>query len=165
MPTNTQVLNALQFSGPVPPDRECDIGNLTQILQGAVDFLVLATQTALIPGGGSGDSVAAQALQVANAALAAAQAAVAAQPATRNSTTPQALPTGDSAVPVVWAEPMPDTNYEVRVTYYGTATFPTQYFNWFVEDATRTVNGCTIRFNNTPANFKFSFVAQQLRTS
>lgn len=166
MPTNTQVLNALQFSGPVPPDQECNIGTLTQILQGAVNFLTLATQTALLPGGSAtGDSIAQQALQVANTALAAAQAAVAAQPATRNSLTPQALPTGDAAVPVTWTEAMPDTNYEVRITYYGTAVFPAAYFNWFVEDATRTVNGCTIRFNNTPANFKFSFVAQQLRTS
>jgi len=164
MPTNTTVLNALQFSGPVPPDRECSIGTLTQILQGAVDFLLLATQTQQVPGSPTGDSIAQQALQVANTALAAAQAAVAAIPATRSDVA-VALPTGDSTLALSWTEPLADTNYVVLGTYIGSTTNVGTYFNFRVITGTQTINGCQVRFENTPAGYSWQYLVQAVMTS
>jgi hypothetical protein len=158
MPTNVQVTSALVAQA-VPADREC-IPNLSTVIQGVVDFVTVASQTT--ESGSTGDSIAQQALQVANTALAAAQAAQASIPQQRNSGTPVAIPTGDSAMPLTWSPAMPDTNYEVRGTYYGTTAFPASYFAFFVEDGSRTVNGCIIRLNNTPANFKFSWTVTAL---
>ncbi len=164
MALNQQVLNALQFSGPVPPDRECSIGTLTQILQGAVDFLLLATQTQQVPGSPTGDSIAQQALQVANTALAAAQAAVAAIPATRSDVA-IALPTGDSTIALSWTNPMPDDQYVVIGTYIGGTPNVGTYFNFRIIDGTQTVNGVSLRFENTPANYKFQYCVQQVKTT
>ncbi len=164
MPTNTTVLNALQFSGPVPPDRECSIGTLTQILQGAVDFLLLATQTQQVPGSSTGDSIAQQALQVANAALAAAQAAVAAIPPTRSDVA-IALPTGDSTIALSWTEPLPDLNYVVLGTYIGGIPNVATYFNFRIIAGSKTLNGCQVRFENTPAGYSWQYLVQAVRTS
>lgn len=158
MPTNTQVTSALVAQA-VPADREC-ITNLSVVLAGVVDFVTVASQTT--ESGSTGDSIAQQALQVANAALAAAQAAQASIPQQRNSGEPGSIPTGDSAMPLTWTPAMPSTNYEVRGTYYGTNAYPIAFFAFHVEDGTRTVNGCTIRLSNTPANFKFSWVVTAL---
>lgn len=159
MPTNTQQVAALQAQQ-VPPDREC-IQNLTSIIQGVVDFVSVVINTQQIPGSPTGDSVAQQALQVANAALAAAQAAVASQPA-RRSTQPVLQPAGDSVLPIVWTPAMPDTNYAVIVTYYGPNVAAGQYYGARVVDSSRTVNGCQIRLDNTPANTSVSVLIEAL---
>lgn len=159
MPTNTSVTSALQ-AGTVPPDRNCpqngqDVANLVQ------DFVTVVS-TSSSSGGGTDNSIAQQALETANIAISIAQAAQAAIPQTRTNGAPFAIPMGDSPFPISWAPPMPDTNYEVRGTFFGTATFPAAYFAFFVEDGTRTVNGCVLRLNNIPANFKFAYVVQSL---
>lgn len=158
MPTNVQVTSALVAQA-VPADREC-ITNLSVVLQGVVDFVTVASQTT--ESGSTGDSIAQQALQVANAALAAAQAAQASIPQQRNSGEPVAIPAGDSAMPLTWSPAMPDTNYLVQGTYYGTTAFPAVFYAYHVEDGSRTVNGCIVRLSNSPANFKFSWVVTAL---
>ena len=166
MSTNTQVISALQFSGQVPPDQECNIGNLTAILQGAVNFLQVVTNQAQVnDGSGSSNSIAQQALQVANLALSTAQAAVAAQPPRRTSgaTNLIAVPTGDSIMPLTWTPDMPNTNYECRVTFYSPNTaHPSAYYGFRVVDSSRTVGGCQILLDNMPAGTLISFVVEAL---
>ncbi len=162
MPVNTQVVAALQAQT-VPPDREC-ITNLTQVLQGVVDYVTLAVNTQEIPGSPTGDSVAQQALQVANLALATAQAAQAAVPQTRsNAAIP--LPTGDSTIALSWTEPLPDLNYMVLGTYIGAVPNVGTYFNFRIIAGSQTVNGCQIRFENTPTNYSWAYLVQAIRTS
>ena len=158
------VVSALQKQD-VPPDRECDISNLTEILQGVVDFVTVVTnQSQVNDGSGTSNAIAQQALQVANLALQTAQAAQAAIPQTRANQVPTPLPAVDSTVPLVWTEPLPNTNYSVSITYEGGTTFPTLYFNWYLEAASKTTTGCRIRFNNTPANFSFTYVVTSIPT-
>lgn len=163
MPVNQQVVSALQKQD-VPPDRECQIGSLTQILQGVVDFVTTVTSNSQIPGSPTGDSIAQQALQVANLALSTAQQALAAIPQTRSDTS-IALPTGDSIIALSWATPLPDTNYAVIGTYIGSAANAAQYYNFRIIAGTQTVNGCQLKFENTPANFSFAYLVQQIRSS
>lgn len=164
MPTNTMVANALQLQA-VPPDRECNIATLSQILQGAVDFLTIASQTQQINDGSStANSIAQQALQVANLALSTAQAAVAAIPQTRSDVA-IALPTGDSTIALSWSDALPDLNYVILGTYIGDTTNVGTYFNFRILTGTKTVNGCQLRFENTPANYSFQYLVQAIRTS
>lgn len=160
MPTNTQIIAALEAHD-VPPDLECVPGTMTPLLALLAQFLTVNSVTSEVDQQ-STNSIAQQALETANIALTTAQQAIAAIPATRTSQAPVALAAGDSAFVIAFGVPMPDADYEVRGTYYGTSAYPTVFFGFHVEDGTRTVNGCTIRFSNTPANFKFAWVAQQL---
>jgi hypothetical protein len=158
MPTNTQQLAGL-VAQPVPPDREC-VRNLTEILLGVQDFMQVLVN--VFQSGGSTDSVAQQALEVANAALATAQQALAATPNRRTSGVPLAVPAGDSVMPISWSPAMPDADYEVRGTYYGTNVAVAAFYNFRVIDGSRTVNGCQIRFDNTPAATKFAWTVEAL---
>lgn len=161
MPTNTQTIAAI-VGGTVPPDMLC-VRDGQDVVDLVAAVCTVAVNLALIPGG-SGDSIAQLALETANIALATAQAAQAAIPQRRTQNTPVSIPTGDSAMPITFSPAMPDGNYEVRGTYYGTAAYPAQAFSFHVEDGSRTENGCTIRLNNTPANFKFAWVVEALAT-
>lgn len=160
MPTNTQQVAALEAHA-VPPDLECVPGQMTALLALVAQYLSVVSVTSEIDQQ-SGNSIAQQALETANIALTNAQQAIDSIPQTRSSQTPIAIAAGDSALNISFSVPMPDTNYEFRGTYYGTAAYPTLFFGFHVEESTRTVNGCTIRFSNTPSNFKFAWVAQQL---
>lgn len=160
MPTNTQQVANLEAHA-VPPDLECVPGEMTQLLALIAQFLSVVSVTSEIDQQ-SGNSIAQQALETANIALVTAQQAIDSIPQTRSSQAPIAIAVGDSALNISFSVPMPDTNYELRGTYFGTAAYPGAYFAFHVEESTRTVNGCTLRFNNTPANFKFAWVAQQL---
>ncbi len=162
MPTNTQVVAGLVLQ-PVPPDREC-IQNLTQALQGAVDFLTVQINTQTIPGSPSGDSIAQQALQVAQLALSTATQALNAIPQTRSDTN-LVLPTGDSTIALSWTDALPDTNYAIIGTYIGPAANAAQYYNFRIITGTQTVNGCQLKFENTPANFKFAYVIQAIKSA
>lgn len=162
MPTNTQVVAALQPQ-PVPPDREC-VRNLTEVIAGVVDYISIVSQTAEISGG-TDNSVAQQALQTAGIALATAQQALAAAPNVRSSGEPLAISAGDSKLSISWSPAFPDTNYEVRGTYYGTDVAVASYYAFRVIEGSRTVNGCSLRFDNTPASTKFAWVAQALPQS
>lgn len=159
MPTNTQISAAL-LANNVPPDREC-IRNATDVVAAVQDFVSVVLSN-IQETGGSSDSIAQQALEQSAVALATAQQALAAVPQKRTSGTPLAVVAGDSAFTITWSPAMPDSDYEVRGTYYGTTAYPTVFWGYHVEDGSRTVNGCTIRLSNTPANFKFSWVVEAL---
>jgi len=159
MPLNSQVVAGL-VAQPIPPDRECVV-NMTAIAQAMVDFISVIVNTQTIPGAPTGDSIAQQALQVANLALTTAQQALAAIPA-RRSTPPVLQPAGDSVMPLVWSPAMPDTNYSVTVTYYGPNIAVGVFYAARVVDGSRTVDGCQIRLDNTPANTSVSVVVEAL---
>lgn len=159
MPTNTQISAAL-LANNVPPDREC-IRNATDVVAVVQDFVSVALSN-IQETGGSSDSIAQQALEQSAVALATAQQALAAAPQKRTSGVAIAITSGDSSLNITWSPAMPDSDYEVRGTYYGTSAYPAAFFGFHVEDGTRTVNGCTIRLSNTPANFKFSWIVESL---
>lgn len=162
MPTNSQVVAGL-VAQTVPPDREC-ITNLTQVLQGAVDYLSVIVNTQTIPGSPGGDSIPQQALQVAQLALTTAQQAVAAIPQIRSDTA-IALPTGDSTIALSWSDPLPDTNYMVIGTYIGSVANVGTYFCFRIIAGSQTVNGCQLRFENTPANYSFAYLVQAIKSA
>ena len=159
MAVNTAVTAALQAQS-VPPDREC-VRNGTEVLALVQDFVTVVSSTTDVSGG-TDNSIAQQALQVANIALATAQAAVAATPNKRTSGEPLAVTAGDSTLNISWSPAMPDANYEVRGTYYGTNVAVAAFYNFRVIDGSRTVNGCQLRFDNTPASTKFAWTVEAL---
>jgi len=153
MPTNTQQLAGL-VAQPVPPDREC-VRNGTEILQLVQDFMQVLVN--VFQSGGSTDSVAQQALELAGVALATAQQALAATPNRRSSGEPIAVPVGDSALAITWSPALPDTNYSVDVTFYGPNIAVAVFYAFRVVDGTRTVNSCQLRLDNVPANTKIAW--------
>lgn len=160
MPVNTQITAALQAND-VPPDQQCVPGLMTELLAKIAAYMSVVSSTSQTSGG-SGDSVAQQALQQAAIALSTANQALAAAPNRRTSGTAIPIATGDSTLSISWSPAFPDLDYEIRLTYVGTAVFPASYFAFFVEEGTKTVNGCTLRLNNSPANFKITWVAEQI---
>lgn len=159
MPTNEAITSSLVFPGQVPSDRECDISNLSSIIQGVVDFTSIQTSN---PDGNPSppdDSVAQLALSQANAALALAQSVQANQKETR-STSPQSIPNGDSTTTFNWAPPLPSTDYDISVTIYaGAVGHPSAYYGWRVLESSLSTGGVSILFDNIPANSKASFRA------
>lgn len=164
MAQNSSVPIAL-VAQPVPPDREC-VTTLTEILQGAVDFLAFDLLASLEQGSAfpTTNNTAQQALNTANSALAIAETLQGQQPKLRYSgETPIALSTGDPTVTFAFGTPMPDSNYEVRVTFFGPVGSAGSY-TYKVIDGSRSAGGCSIQFNNIPANTSYIAVAQQLIT-
>lgn len=156
MPTNTEI-NFSLVAGSVPPDRNCPkSGN--DVVQLVQDFVSVNGATSSGDPVSPGDSVAEQALNTANTALAAVQELQAAKLEERSSgSTLIPIPTAESPFAYSFTPPMPDTNYDIFVTYYaGAAVFPGTYFNWEVLESSVTVNGFQLLFNNTPANTKVS---------
>jgi len=160
MPVNLQIVAALE-AHPAAPDAECVPGQMTDLAQRLASLLTVVSVTSEIDQQ-STNSIAQQALETANIALTTAQQAIAAIPQTRSSGEPIAITTGDSTIALTWSIPMPDTNYEVRLTYFGANVAVAVFYAYRVVDGSRTVNGCTVRLDNTPANTKVSWVAQQL---
>lgn len=162
MALNTGITASLVLLTDPPPDAQC-VTNLSEILNGAVNFLsVNITDPALIQSDGS--SIANLALNTANTALATAQETANSIPARRASTEPISIPTGDSTMAIPLNPSMPDANYFVQVAFYGPVT-ATGNYSWCVVDASRTVDGCQVRFNNIPANFKAAWVVQDLQVT
>lgn len=159
MPTNTQVTAALQAQS-VPPDRQC-ITNGTEIVQLVQDYVSVVTTAGETPGSPT-DSVAQQALQQSAIALATAQQALAATPNKRSSGVPLAISSGDSTLSISWSPAMPNVNYEVRGTYYGTNVAVAAFYAFRVIIGSQTVSGCTIRFDNTPVGSQFAWVVEAL---
>lgn len=157
MPTNSQSLAGI-VAQPVPPDREC-VRNGTEILALVQDFMQVLVN--VFQSGGSTDSVAQQALELAGVALATAQQALAAAPNVR-SDVPIALVAGDSVLAITWSPAMPNTNYAVIITYYGQNVAVVPFYGSRVVDGSRTVNSCQIRFDNTPVSTKFSWMIYAL---
>lgn len=158
MPTNSQSLAGI-VAQPVPPDREC-VRNLTEILAGMQDFAQV--QVNVFQSGGSTDSVAQQALELAGVALATAQQALAATPNKRSSGEPIAVVVGDSALAITWSPALPDTNYEVNVTFYGPNVAVAVFYAFRVVDGSRTVNSCQLRLDNVPINTKIAWTVTAL---
>lgn len=160
MPTNTQVVAALE-AHPAAPDQECVPGQMTDLAQQIAALLTVVSVTSEIDQQ-STNSIAQQALETANIALTTAQQAIAAIPQTRTNGTPQDVASGDSVLPISWSVAMPNTNYEVRLTFYGTNAAVAVFYAFRVIDGTRTTTGCSLRLDNVPANTKMVWVVQQL---
>lgn len=158
MPTNTQTIAAI-VGGTVPPDLLC-VRDAQDVVNVVVAICSVAVNLAQIPGGT--DSIAQLALETANIALDTAKAAQASIPQRRSSTTPVAVPAGDSVMPISWSPAMNDSNYEVRLTLYGPNSAAPQFYGTRVVDATRTVNGVSVRLDNMPAGTTVSFVVEAL---
>lgn len=161
MPENTEVTTQIVPQN-VPPDRECDIANLSQIIKGVADFTSIQ-QISPNGGGSTGDSIAQQALEAANIAVAKATEAVEAIPQKRSFGAPVDVPTGDSNFAFNWAPPMPSTDYEVRGCFFG-AIGDASSGQWLVIDSSKTINGCQLRLVNALANQKFSVVVEENKT-
>lgn len=161
MALNTGITASLVLLTDPPPDAQC-VTNLSEILQGAANYLTVEiTNPAEVASDGS--SIANQALNLANVALATAQETAASIPARRASSEPISLPSGDPVVSISWTPEMPDDKYFVQVCFYGPNVAGVN-FAWWVIDASRTVSGCQMKFNNIPVNFKYSWVVQDLQT-
>ncbi len=158
MPTNTQTIAAI-IGGTVPPDLMC-VRNGQDVVDLVAQICSVVVNLAQIPGGT--DSIAQLALETANIALSTAQAAQASIPQRRSSKDPVAVPAGDSVMPITWDPPMASPIYEVRLTLYGPNTAATLFYGYRVVDATRTVNGCSVRLDNMPAGTTVSFVVEAL---
>lgn len=154
MPTNTEI-NSSIVAGNVPADRNCpkngqDVVDLVQ------DFCSIQSSSSSGDVAPPNDSVAEQALNTANTALAAVQELQAAQREVRASGI-IAIPSGDSNFGYTFTPPMPDTNYDIQVTYYaGAAGFIAAFYNYRVLESSLSVNGFNLIFDNTPANTKIA---------
>jgi hypothetical protein len=161
MALNTGITASLVLLTDPPPDAQC-VTNLSEILQGAANYLTVEiTNPAEVASDGS--SIANQALNVANTALATAQETAASIPARRANTEPISIPTGDSTMAIPLNPAMPDANYFVQIAFYGPVG-ATGNYSWCVVDSSRTAEGCQVRFNNIPANFKVAWVVEDLQT-
>ncbi len=151
MPTNTAITNSI-VAGTVPPDRMC-VKNGQEVVDLVQDFTSIQGTDA--DGGGSPDnSIAEQALNTANTALAAVQELQAAQKEVRSSGI-LAISTGDTSFTYGFTPPMPDTAYDIEVTYYaGVTAHPAAYYGYRILESSISANGFTILFDNTPANTK-----------
>lgn len=161
MPTNLQIVAALE-AHPAAPDQLCVPGNMTELAQKLSQLLTVVSVTSEIDQQ-STNSIAQQALETANLAITTASQALASIPQTRSSGAPVAITAGDSTLNIAWSPAMPDTSYEVRGTYFGTNVAVAAFYAFRVIDGSRTVNGCQLRFDNTPAATTFAWVAQELK--
>lgn len=159
MPTNTQVTASI-VAGTVPPDRNCpksgqDVVNLVQ------DFCLINDATTAGESTGTDNSIAELALNTANTALAGVQQLQAAQKEVRSSGLIP-VPTGDSNFVYTFTPAMPDTNYNVQITYYaGSTGFASAFYGARVLESSVSVNGFNILFDNTPANTKVDITVTQ----
>lgn len=159
--TNTQIVAALE-AHPAAPDMECVPGDMTELAQRLASLLTVVSVTSEIDQQ-STNSIAQQALETANIALTTAQQAMAGIPQERSSGEPIAVTTGDSPLSISWTVPMPDTNYLVLGNFYGANAAAAQAYSFRIVDGSRTVNGCTLRLDNVPANTKFAWQVRELR--
>ncbi len=152
MPTNTAITSSI-VAGIVPPDRMC-VKDGQQVANICQDFCSI--QGTDSSGGSSPDnSIAELALNTANTALAAVQELQAAQKEVRVTSTPIAIPTGDSNFSYSFSPPMPSTEYTVSVAYLAGATgFASAFYGWRILESSITVGGFSILFDNSPANHK-----------
>lgn len=161
MPVNTAITSSLVFPGQIPADRECSISNLSEIIQGVVDFTTIASTDPDGTVNPPDNSIANQALSTANAALALAQSVQASQKQTRFGV-PQALPNGDNSITFPFSSPMPDTNYSIALTLYaGASSHPSSYFGVRVLESSIGVNGFSVLTDNIPANTKLGYFVIQ----
>lgn len=166
MAQNETISLALEAQ-PVPEDREC-VRNLSDIVKGVQDYVQVIGDGSSQPGQifPSAVVIAEKALANSEEALEKVTALELQVPQKRSSGSLLTIPTGDSTLPISWSPPMPDTNYEVRVTFFGLATSAGDAFSFRVIDGSITTSGCQIRLLNITANTtKISWVVEQLLTN
>lgn len=161
MPTNTEIVSSI-VAGTVPPDRNCP-KNGQEVVNLVQDFCSIQTGTSSGDTTNPGDSVAEQALNTANTALAGVQALQAAQKQTRSSGSELiAIPSGDSNFIFTFTPAMPDTNYDIQITYYaGTSGFIASFYNFRILESSLSTTSFNILFDNTPANTKVAVLVTQ----
>lgn len=161
MATNSQNTFPLVASA-VPADRQC-VQNLSDILQGAVDFLMVQGL-----GGNAGssfpsqDTLGQQALQLAQQVQAQIAGIIASLPTFRTSTTNSPIPDGTNEIGITWTTPLPGTNYSVFFGFQAlTGGAISASFFAYVVAGSQTTTGCTVHFEGAPATSKgltYSFV-------
>lgn len=160
----TNSATILTLSGqPVPEDREC-VRNLTEIIQGVQDFVVIDGLSSQVGGSSlpNTNNTAAQALETAQEALALAEEVRDSRKERRSSATAVALPAGDSAQVISWTPALPNTLYNVSITFVGTAVYPSAYYGFHVVNGTQTTTSVQLRFNNIPSSWAFTYVVDEL---
>ena len=159
MPTNTSITASL-VGNTVPPDRDC-VRNLQDVINGVVDFITVLVNGSAGDPTSPNNSIANQALNVANTALAGVQALQAGAKERRTSGL-FSIPTGDSETPFVFGPAMPDTEYDIFLTLYaGASAHPAAYYGFRILESSIATNGFTLLFDNIPANTKAAIVIVQ----
>ena len=152
MPTNTAITSSI-VAGSVPADRNCPKSG-QDVVQLVQDFCSIQSATTAGEPTNPTDSVAEQALNTANTALAAVQELQGQQKEVRSSGI-MAIPSGDSNFSYSFTPAMPNTDYDISVTYYaGSAGFISAFYNYRVLESSISANGFNLIFDNTPTNTK-----------
>lgn len=71
------------------------------------------------------------------------------------------VPQGDSVQPYAISPAMPDSNYEVRVSFYGGSTHPTNIYGWRILDGSVQSNQFSIVYDNVPASTLVTVIVEQ----
>jgi len=155
MPTNTSITASL-VGNTVPPDREC-VQGMQSVVNAVAEFV------AVLVNGSAGDptspsnSIANQALNVANTALAGVQALQAGAKA-RRTTGLVSIPTGDNSITVTFPD-MPSLEYDVFATLYaGVTSHPAAYYGFRVLESSLALGSLTVLTDNIPASTKIAIV-------
>lgn len=160
MATNTAITASL-VSNPVSPSQGC-VATPQDIVDLVSNYVTVNITDPAAVDPSTGSSIANQALNTANIALTTAQATQASIPQRRSVNQPVPVSTSDSNFVITWQPAMPDTNYEVRGTFYGPANGTGSRGEFYVVDSTRTVDGCTIRLVNVASGMSFAWVVEDL---
>lgn len=163
MAQNETIALALEAQ-PVPEDRQC-VRNLSEILKGVQDYVSVIGDGTSQPGQifPSAVVIAQQALALAEEAIADVAALEARVPVRRTSAGLITVPVGDSTLPISWSPSFPNTNYEVRVVFYGTAANSGADATYRVIDGTQSVDGVQVKLLNlTAQTTKISWVVEAL---
>lgn len=156
MASNAQVTAEL-IAQTVPDDRQC-VRNLTDILNGVQDFMLIQglpqSEGNPFP---TQDTPGEQALEL----VIQLQGQFAVLNSRfldyRTSASATPLDTGDSGVPISWSPALSGTNYNVYVTFLLAGTTTPASYAWRVQTESMTPSGCTLRFDNIPANMAFTW--------
>jgi hypothetical protein len=137
-----------QIIFPNVPDDFCPSGNWTEVLQAFIDE-VLANGTINVPGLGD---VTPQEIQSINDELTSLQNQFDSFSAIEvRSGTAESLATGDSVVPVVFADPLPDNNYRVAFTPLIAANTTSALPTFLLQTGSKTPSGFSIVVENNIA--------------
>lgn len=163
---NESVILSLQAQ-PVPADQECRIESLSQILQGAEQYLRVTGLASTIASGGGGftpvtNNVGQQALNRVIAVEEKVADLQSNQRERRVAANRKDLIAGTSVVPLSWSPAMPSADYEVRVTVYGPSDAPTSAFAHRIVSGTQTTTGVNLVFTGIPANSFYTAVIESL---
>jgi hypothetical protein len=74
------------------------------------------------------------------------------------------VPQGDSIQAYAISPAMPNDQYEVRVTLYGSSSHPTNYYSWRVQGDTVTANGFSVVYDNIPQGTLATVIVESLQS-